>query len=57
MNPQRVFAAIFVVLALVGCAQPISGQGSAVYAPYSRDGGADMRGGGDGGGGGGGGGM
>lgn len=50
----RQFAAVFVLLALVGCGQVAPGQGQAPYAPYSRDTGADMRNGGDGGGGGGG---
>jgi hypothetical protein len=47
----RQFALIFLVLALVGCGQ--AGQGQAPSVPYSRDSGADMRGGSDGGGGGG----
>jgi hypothetical protein len=50
------FAAVFVLLTLVGCGQVASGQGQPPYAPYSRDSGADMRNGSDGGGGGGGGG-
>jgi|GEM_PF-3469301 len=50
----RQFAAVFVVLALVGCGQVAPEQGQAPYAPYSRDSGSDMRNGGDGGGGGGG---
>jgi len=50
----RQFAAVFVLLALVGCGQVAPGQGEAPYAPYSRDSGADMRNGSDGGGGGGG---
>jgi hypothetical protein len=54
MKPQRVLAAICVVLALAGCTPPITGPGAGAYAPYSNDRGADMRnGGGDGGGGGG----
>jgi hypothetical protein len=57
MNPQRVLATIFVVLALAGCLPSPTGQGTSVYAPYSDDRGADMRNGGGAGGGGGGGGM
>jgi hypothetical protein len=55
MNPRRLLAGIFVVLALAGCVPPATGQGTGAYAPYSDDRGADMRNGGDGGGGGGGG--
>jgi hypothetical protein len=51
---SRQFAAVFVLLALVGCGQVAPGQGQTPYAPYSRDSGADMRGGSDGSGGGGG---
>jgi hypothetical protein len=57
MNRQRVFVAIFVVLALAGCGLPPTGQGTSVYPPYSDVRGADMRNGGGAGGGGGGGGM
>jgi hypothetical protein len=56
MNLNRRVAAVLLILALAGCAQGPTSQGPAPYAPYSRDSGADMRGGGDGGGGGGGGG-
>jgi hypothetical protein len=56
MKLNRRLAAVFVLLALGGCAQVTTGQGQAPDAPYSRDSGADMRNGGDGGGGGGGGG-
>jgi hypothetical protein len=48
----RVLAAIFVVLALAGCAPSITGPAAGVYAPYSDDRGADMRNGGGVGGGG-----
>jgi hypothetical protein len=57
MNLNSLVAAVLLILALAGCAQVPTSQGPAPYAPYSRDSGADMRGGGDGGGGGGGGGM
>jgi hypothetical protein len=30
------FAALFVILALAGCAQVATGQGQAPYAPYSQ---------------------
>jgi hypothetical protein len=50
----RQFAAVFVLLTLVGCGQAAPGQGQAPSVPYSRDSGADMRSGPDGGGGGGG---
>jgi hypothetical protein len=56
MNPHRWLAAVFVILALAGCAPVETGQGQAPASPYSRDSGADMRSGPDGGGGGGGGG-
>lgn len=52
MNLHRWLAALFVILALGGCAQVATGPGEAPYASYPRDSGADMRGGGDGGGGG-----
>jgi hypothetical protein len=44
MNPHRWFAAVFVILALAGCAPVATGQGQAPYAPYSRNdaGGPDM---------------
>jgi hypothetical protein len=59
MNWRRGVAALFVTLALVGCAQGAPGQAGAQYAPYSwQDNGIrPEHGGGDGGGGGGGGGM
>jgi hypothetical protein len=48
-------AALFVTLALAGCAQGTTGQAGAQYAPYSQDNGIrPEHGGGDGGGGGGG---
>jgi hypothetical protein len=50
-------AALFLLLALGGCAQAATGPGQAPYAPYSREDGSDIRSGPDGGGGGGGGGM
>jgi hypothetical protein len=53
MNPHRWLAAVFVILALAGCAPVETGQGQAPALPYSRDSGADMRSGPDGGGGGG----
>jgi hypothetical protein len=56
MNLHRRLVALFVILAVAGCAQGPTSQGPAPYGPYSRDNGADMRSGGDGGGGGGGGG-
>jgi hypothetical protein len=37
MNLSRLLAVIFVMLALVGCAQMTPGQGQTSYAPYSRD--------------------
>ena len=40
----RRLAALFLVLALGGCAQVASGQGQAPDAPYSHDSGADIRG-------------
>ncbi|HKM73373.1 MAG TPA: hypothetical protein VJX94_25465 [Stellaceae bacterium] len=53
MKLNRRLAALFVTLALGGCAQTIAGQGQSPYAPYSRDSGADTHSGVDGGGGGG----
>jgi len=44
----------FVMLTLGGCGPWVTGQGQAQYAPYSHDGGSDMRSGPDGGGSGGG---
>jgi hypothetical protein len=37
MNLYRRLAALFLILALVGCAQAATGQGQAPYAPYSHD--------------------
>jgi hypothetical protein len=44
MNLHRLLAALFVILALVGCAQVATGQGQALDAPYSHDNGPDIRG-------------
>jgi hypothetical protein len=52
MNLHRWFAAVFVILALVGCVQLATEPGQAPYAPYSPENMHDR--GGDGGGGGGG---
>ena len=49
MNLHKWLAAVIVILALVGCIQVATGPGQ---APYSRESGADTRGGVDGGGGG-----
>jgi hypothetical protein len=46
MNLHRRLAALFVILALVGCAQVATGQGQ---APYSHESGTDTRSGVDGG--------
>jgi hypothetical protein len=56
MNWPRRLAALFVLLVLVGCAQGVTGQAQAPYAPYSpeNNGIRPEHGGGDGGGGGGG---
>jgi hypothetical protein len=54
MHWQSQLAALFVMLALAGCAQGVNGQGQSRYAPYSRDNGNMHDSGGDGGGGGGG---
>jgi hypothetical protein len=43
MSPHRRLAALFVILALVGCAQVATRQGQAPDAPYSHDSGPDMR--------------
>jgi hypothetical protein len=43
MNLHRRLAALFVILALVECAQVATGQGQAPDAPYSHDSGPDMR--------------
>jgi hypothetical protein len=53
---RRRMAALFVVLALAGCAQGTTGQAGPPYAPYSPEsnGNRSEHGGGDGGGGGGG---
>jgi hypothetical protein len=37
MNWQRSLAALFVVLALAGCPQGITGQAGPPYAPYQQD--------------------
>jgi hypothetical protein len=59
MKLQRPFAALFVMLALAGCAEVAMRQGPAPYAPYSAgsNGEYPRDRGGDGGGGGGGSGM
>jgi hypothetical protein len=59
MNWHRRLAALFVLLALVGCAQGVTGQAQAPYAPYSSENKGNMHdsGGGSGGGGGDGGGS
>ena len=54
MHRRPRFAALFVVLALAGCAQGITGQAPAPNAPYSHNEIRPEHGGGDGGGGGGG---
>jgi hypothetical protein len=56
MHLRRRVAALFVVLALAGCAQGTTGQAGGSYAPYSPEnsGIRPEHGGGDGGGGGGG---
>jgi hypothetical protein len=38
MNRHRWLAAVFLILALVGCVQGPQRQGQAPYAPYSSDG-------------------
>jgi hypothetical protein len=55
MNWRGWLAALFVMLALTGCAQGVAGQAGAQYAPYSpeNNGIRPEHGGGDGGGGGG----
>jgi hypothetical protein len=42
MHPHRRLAALFVILALGGCAQMATGQWQAPDAPYSHDSGPDM---------------
>jgi hypothetical protein len=37
MNLHRWLAALFLILALGGCAPVATGQGQAPYAPYSHD--------------------
>ena len=37
MNLHQWLAAVFVILALAGCAQVTAGQGQAPYDPYSPD--------------------
>jgi hypothetical protein len=37
MNWHRRLAAVFVMLALVGCVQGVTGPGQALYAPYSHN--------------------
>ena len=54
MNLHKRLAALFLILALAGCAPVAMGPGQAPYTPYSHGDGADMRSGPDGGGGGGG---
>ena len=53
MNWRRQLAALFIVLALAGCAQGVAGQAQAPYAPYSPENNGNMHGSGGGGGGGG----
>jgi hypothetical protein len=51
MDLHRWLAAVFIILALVGCAQGPRSQGQAPYAPYSPDSNEDVHDrGGDGGG-------
>ena len=57
MHGTGPLVALFIILALLGCAQAVPGQGQTAYAPYSDDNGLRVRGGMDGGGGGGGGGS
>ncbi len=54
MNWVRWLAALFVMLALTGCAQAVAGQGQAPYPPHppQNNGNIPEHGGGDGGGGG-----
>jgi hypothetical protein len=54
MNWHRRLAALFVLLALAGCAQGITDQAKAPYAPYSPENNANMHDSAGGGGGGGG---
>jgi len=44
MNLRRRLAALFVILALGGCAQVATGKGQAPDAPHPHDSGADIRG-------------
>ena len=53
MRLQEWLVALLVILTLAGCGPWATGQGQAQYAPYSRNGASDMRGGSDGGSGGG----
>jgi hypothetical protein len=43
MNLHRRLAALFLLLALGGCAQMATGPGQAPYAPHPRDTGPDIR--------------
>jgi len=54
MNWHRSLAALFVMLALAGCAQGVTGQAQTPYAPYSPENNGNMHDSGGGGGGGGG---
>ena len=56
MQRIRPLAALFIILALVGCAPPVPGQGQTASARYSDDNALHVRG-SEGGGGGGAGGM
>ena len=53
MNWDKWLAALFVTLALAGCAQAVPGQAHAPYAPYSPDNNGNMHDSGGGGSGGG----
>ena len=54
MNWHKRLAAVFVMLALAGCAQGTTGQAEVPYAPYSPENNGNMHDSGGGGGGGGG---
>jgi hypothetical protein len=49
MSRRQALAALFLLLALAGCAPLGAAPGQAPAAPYSRDDNGGMRGGGDGG--------
>jgi hypothetical protein len=42
MNQHKRLAALFLILALVGCAPAATGQGQAPYGPYSHEDRANM---------------